>query len=150
IDTWPIDRDHRIVAEPIWSTASGRDPPRWRTRVVRASPVSEIADGALVAWGSGPTLRVRAARGSPAEPVLREARERSASIVTRGRISLGAPSWDGDAMVLSFGVGAEAYARAAYERQLLTTPRLPPLRRVDAVGLPPNRLLATACLVVPI
>lgn len=150
IETWPIDRDHRIVAEPIWKTASGRDPPRWRTRVVRASPVSEIADGALVGWGTGPTLRVRVARGSPAEPVLKQARERSAPIVTRGRISLGAPSWDGDAMVLSFGVGAEAYARAAHERQLLTTPRLPPLRRVDAVGLPPNRLLATACLVVPI
>src|SRR6185437_8208100 len=33
---------------------------------------------------------------------------------------------------------------------LLGTPRLPPLRRVDAVGLPPNHLLMTACLVVPI
>jgi len=103
-----------------------------------------------VAWGAGPTLRVRAMPGSPAEAVLREARTRPGAILTRGRISLGTPSWDGDAMVLSFGAGAEAYARAAHERQLLMTPRLPPLRRVDAVGLPPNRLLATACLVVPI
>ncbi len=45
---------------------------------------------------------------------------------------------------MSFGAGiAVAYARAQQEKLLLTTPRLPSLRRVDAIGLPHNTELVT-------
>jgi RsiW-degrading membrane proteinase PrsW (M82 family) len=150
IETWPIDREHRIVAEPIWGLE--RQPSRWRTRVVKTSPVHELGDGALVGWGDGPSLRVRGSKGSLAESVIKDARERSGmTVVARGPVSFGSPSFpEAGALHLSFGTGAEGYARAQHERQLLTTPRLPPLKRVDAVGLPPNRALAIACLVVPI
>lgn len=151
VETWSVDHDHRIVAEPIWSTATGRQPPRWRTRVVRTIPVGELGDGALVGWADGAMLRIRGARGTLAESVIAEARTRRAPpIVARGRISLGPPTYDNDALLVSFGSGAEAYARAQHERHLLTTPRLPPLRRLGAIGLPPNRTLAVACLVVPL
>lgn len=53
-------------------------------------------------------------------------------------------------MRLFFGTGIEAYARAQGEKDRLTSPQLPPLRRVSAVGLPPDTALATACCVVPI
>ena len=151
IETWPVDREHLILAEPMW-TSSGDEPPRWRTRVVKRVPVGELGDGALVGWGNGPTLRVRATEGSPAEAAIRGAKQPSGTpVVARGRISLGSPRFEEpSALYIAFGTGAEAYARAQRERQLLTTPRLPPLRRVDAVGLPPNRTLAIACLVVPV
>jgi len=152
IETWPIDREHRILAEPMWGSAGPNDPPRWRTRVVKSVPIGELGDGALVGWGDGPTLRVRGTDQSPAEAKIRGAKERIAStVVARGHISLGTPRFEEPAALhISFGTGAVAYARAQRERQLLTTPRLPPLRRVDAVGLPPNRALAIACLVVPV
>ena len=152
IETWPIDREHRILAEPMWGSTPPREPPRWRTRVVKAMPVGELGDGALVGWGDGPSLRVRGTKDSLAESVIRDAKERAAKIViARGRVSLGSPRFEEpSALHISFGSGAEAYARAQREKQLLTTPRLPPLRRVGAIGLPPNRTLAIACLVVPI
>jgi RsiW-degrading membrane proteinase PrsW (M82 family) len=153
IETWPIDRAHRIVAEPIWGSRD--QPSRFRTRVVKASPATELGDGALVGWGDGPSIRVRGTRGSPAESVIAQAKEQpTKTVIARGHVSLGHPTFGGekepDALLLSFGAGAEAYARAQRERQLLSTPRLPPLRRIDAVGLPPNRALAIACLIVPI
>lgn len=152
IESWPVDRDHRILAEPMWGSAQDREAPRWRTRVVKAEPTGELGDGALVGWGDGPSLRVRGTSGSPSESAIQDAKERAAKqVVARGRISLGSPTFgEAGALHLSFGAGAEAYARAQQERQLLTTPRLPPLRRVGAVGLPPNRGLALACLVVPV
>lgn len=149
IEAWAIDKDHRILAEPL--VAETEPWTRWRTRVVHATPAFEIGDGALLGWGDGATLRVRGASGSPAANVLRDARARSAPLfVARGRVSLGPPSFDGDALQLGFGGGAEAYARAQRERRLLTTARLPPLRRAGSVGLPPNRALAIACLVGPV
>lgn len=151
IETWPIDRDHRVLAEPIPRPTPEREPSRWRTRVVRAQPIAELGDGALVGWGDGPSLRVRGAEGSPAQAAIDLAKARGRSIVARGSISLGSPTFsEPSALHLSFGNGAEAYARAQHERQLLTTPRLPPLRRAGAVGLPPNRPLAIACFVVPV
>jgi RsiW-degrading membrane proteinase PrsW (M82 family) len=152
IETWSVDRDHRVLAEPIWSADDERRAtPRWRTRVVRALPVGELGEGALVGWADHARLRIRGTRASLAESVIAEARKRQAPpIVARGRISLGTPSYEGDALLVSFGAGAEAYARAQHERHLLTTPRLPPLRRLGAIGLPPNRALAMACLVVPL
>jgi protease PrsW len=152
IETLTVDKEHRVVAEPIWSTASGRNPPKWRTRVVRMIPVGELGDGALIGWADGAMLRVRGVKGTLSAAVIHDARTRRAPpIVARGRISLGLPKYDGeDALLLSFGSGTEAYARAQHERRLLTTPRLPPLRRVGAIGLPPNRMLAFACLIVPV
>lgn len=155
IESWPVDRGHRILAEPIWDSATDRKPVRWRTRVVRAAPLGEIGNGALVGWGEGPTLRIRGLRGSVTESVIHEARTRlTPPVLARGRISLGRPTYEvpaaGEALSIAFGAGAEAYARAQHERQLLTTARLPPLHRLGAVGLPPNRSLAIACLVVPI
>ncbi|MBX3223970.1 MAG: PrsW family intramembrane metalloprotease [Labilithrix sp.] len=152
IEAWPIDRDHRVLAEPILGEPTpDREPPRWRTRVVKALPVAELGDGALVGWADGPSLRVRGAEGSPAASAIDDAKGRGATVIARGRVSLGPPTFvDPSALHLAFGGGAEAYARAQHERQLLTTPRLPPLRRVGAVGLPPNRPLAIACLVVPV
>jgi len=144
IDQWSADRQQLVLAEAIGS--------RYRTRAVRATPLGELGEGALVGWGEGPTLRVRGAPNSPAAATIRTARDRGTPlVVARGRVSLGAPSFEGtSALVLHFGEGAEGYARAQRERQLLTTPRLPPLRRVGSVGLPPNRALATACVVVPV
>ncbi len=158
IESWPIDREHRIVAEPVWRT-NGRQGPntdqqpgRWRTRVVKAAAVGELGDGALVGWGDGPSLRVRSAHGSSTEAVIERAKARPhKTVVARGRVSLGEPTFgEPGVLFLSFGTGAEGYARAHHEKQLLSTPRLPPLRRVDAIGLPPNRVLATACFVVPV
>ncbi len=151
IETWPVDAEHRVLAEPMWSSASSPES-RWRTRVVRSQPAFELGEGALVGWGDGPSLRVRGEKGSPAEALILGAKERSARVVVaRGHVSLGSPRFDDAAALhISFGSGAEAYARAQHERRLLTTPRLPPLKRVDATGLPPNRALAMACLVVPI
>jgi protease PrsW len=150
IETWPIDREHRILAEPIWGPE--REPPRWRTRVVKALPVGELGDGALVGWGDGPSIRIRGTKGSHAESVIQDTNARGTkTVVARGQVSLGSPRFvEPDALSLSFGTGAEAYARAQHERQLLTTPRLPPLRRTGAVGLPPNRGLALACFVLPV
>lgn len=152
IDQWPIDRDHRILAEALWDRdKDGGAPPRWRTRVVKIIPVGELGDGAMVSRGENATLRIRGAAGTLAEQVIKEAKARKMTpVVARGRISLGAPLLEADALRISFGNGTEAYAREQRERHLLTTPRLPPLKRVDAMGLPPNRSLAIACLVVPV
>ncbi len=155
IDQWITDKDHRVVAEALWSTARGSSEPRYRTRVVWTRPLGELGDGIMVGWGDKGGLRLRAQKGTPAEGALSTAYERSigsprGEVLVRGRTSLGRPSFDRDALHLSFGTGIEAYARAQDEKQILTTPRLPPLKRVGAVGLPPNDALATACFVVPI
>lgn len=151
VEAWPIDKEHLILAEPMWASSAGRQPPLWRTRVVRSIPVGELGDGAMIGWGDGALLRVRGQPGTLAESVITNARERPATpVVARGRVSLGAPRFESDSLLLSFGSGAEAYARAQHERRLLMTPRLPPLRRLGSVGLPPNRALALACLIVPI
>lgn len=155
VDQWITDKEHRVVAEALWSTASGSGEPRYRTRLVWARPLGELGDGIMVGWGEKGGLRLRATKGSPAEGALSTAYERSigsprGEVLVRGRTSLGRPTFDRDALHLSFGSGIEAYARAQDEKQILTTPRLPALKRVGAVGLPPNDMLATACFVVPI
>ena len=158
IDQWVSDKEHRTVAEAVWSTARGSGEPRYRTRSVWARTLGELSDGILVGWGERGTLRLRAAKGSPAEETLAAAYVRSiaargtsaSEVLVRGRTSLGSAVFQQDAAYLSFGSGIEAYARAQDEKQILTTPRLPPLKRLDAVGLPPNTTLATACFVVPI
>ena len=158
VDQWITDADHRVVAEAVWSSARGSASPRWRTRLVKSRPLGELGEGILVGWGDRGVLRLRAAKGSPAEPVLEAARTRAKEarspsfreVLVRGRTSIGRPELDSEAAMLSFGDGIEAYARAQDERQLLTTARLPPLHRTGAVGLPPNNTLVTACFVVPI
>jgi protease PrsW len=149
-ETWPIDREHRILAEPLWESARSVDEPLYTTRVVRAKPVGELGEGVLVGWGDRGMLRLRAAPKSAAVAAIADARTRKEPVVARGRVSLGRPTFDGDGLLLSFGDGFEAYARAQKEKQLLTTSKLPRMRRAGAVGLPPNNTLATACLVVPI
>lgn len=133
----------RILIEPIWETN------RYRTRPVHATPYAELGDSTFVSWGSHGTLRLRATPGSPSSEAMAQARDRP-TIVARGRTSYGTPRLERDALVVSFGSDPRAYVRAQKERHLLLTPRLPKLRRVDAVGLPPNTALATACIVVPI
>lgn len=152
IERSPVDRDHRILAEPVGGTDLKPNSLLWRTRTVKFAPIGELGDGALVGWGDGPSLRIRGTSGSPSEAAIRSAKERAAKpIAARGRIALGSPTFDEDgALHLAFGTGVEAYARAQRERQLLRTPRLPPLRRVSVIELPPNRGLAFACLVVPV
>ncbi|HSO31658.1 MAG TPA: PrsW family intramembrane metalloprotease [Labilithrix sp.] len=155
VERWNTDREHRVVAEAVWSTARGASEPRYRTRVVWARPLGELGPGILVGWGEKGALRLRAAKGTPAEAALLAAHARAAGsprgeILVRGRTSLGRPVFDPDALHVSFGTGIEAYARAQDEKQLLTTALLPSLKRVGAVGLPPNNALATACYVVPI
>src|SRR6185295_2276748 len=125
------------------------DTGRFRTRAVHATPFGELGDATLVSWGPKGTVRLRAPASTVSGIAAAEAKKR-ATIVGRGRTSLGAPSFDGDVLVVSFGTDAHAYARAQKERHLLVTPRLPRLRRIDAVGLPPNTTLATACVIVPI
>jgi protease PrsW len=155
VDQWNTDRDHRAVAEAVWSTAHGASEPRFRTRVVWSRPLGELGAGILVGWGDKGALRLRAAKGTPAERELASANARASAsprgeVLVRGRTSLGRPTFEPDAAHVSFGAGIEAYARAQDEKQLLTTSLLPPLKRVGAVGLPPNNALATACYVVPI
>lgn len=148
---WHVDRDHRLVAEPRWETAQGTTEATWRTRVVRAATIGELSEGIMVGRGEGGTLRLRAQRGSPSAEVIRDARGwRTPPVLVRGRTSLGRPTFSDDATVLAFGDGVRAYARAQQERLLLTTPRLPLLRRIGSVGLPTNSALATACVVVPL
>lgn len=149
IETWSISREHRILAEAMPTPDDGLTVKRWRTRVVRATPVGELSEGALVAWDGKPSIRIRAQKDSPAAALIGQAP--ADTVVARGRVSLGSPVFEAaDALRIPFGSGAGAYARARRERNLLATARLPALRRVDAVGLPPNRALSTACLVVPI
>lgn len=150
-DQWTTDGAHRIVAEALWETDRGGEPARWRTRVVRVTPVGELGDGILVGRGEGGTLRLRAEPGSLSASTLEDAKKRPRPVViVRNHTSLGAPELTGDAAILTFGEGIRAYARAQEERLLLITPRLPVLRRVGAEGLPQNTGLATACIVVPI
>jgi RsiW-degrading membrane proteinase PrsW (M82 family) len=155
VQQWTTDAEHRVVAEPLWRTARAGSGPRYRTRMVWARPLGELGDGILVSWGEGGTLRLRAAKGTPAEGVIANAHERfigspRGEVLVRGRTSLGRPTFDRDVAHLTFGAGIEAYARAQDEKLLLTTARLPPLKRLGAVGLPPNGALAAACFVVPI
>jgi RsiW-degrading membrane proteinase PrsW (M82 family) len=155
VDQWVTDKEHRVVAEAVWSTARGANDPQYRTRIVWARPLGELAEGILVGWGDKGTLRLRAAKGTPAEGALSTAYARASGsprgeLLVRGRTSLGRPTFEPDAAHLSFGTGIEAYARAQDEKQILTTARLPALKRVGAIGLPPNNLLASACFVVPI
>lgn len=158
---WTVDRDHRLLAEPMWATAQPGREPRWRTRVVRARAIGELGDGIMVGWGERGTLRLRALHDSPSANVLTVARARRdlhdkginaalPDVLVRGRISLGAPTVEGDAAHLAFGTGVEAWSRAQDEKLVLTSSRLPPLRRAGTVGLPTNTGLATACVVVPI
>jgi len=154
LDQWVTDKEHRVVAEAVWSTVRGANEPRYRTRMVWARPLGELGEGILVGWGDNGTLRLRAAKGTPAEGEITAANARAAAhhneVLVRGRTSLGRPTFEPDAAHLAFGTGIEAYARAQDEKQILTTARLPPLKRVGAVGLPPNNALGTACFVVPI
>ncbi len=154
VEHWNGDRDHRALAEAVWSSARGASAPRYRTRVVWSRPIAELGPGILVGWGGKGALRLRATKGSPADSAISAAHARVSAahpeVLVRGRTSLGTPVFDPDALHVSFGSGIEAYARAQDEKQLLTTPLLPTLKRVGAVGLPPNNVLATACYVVPI
>lgn len=151
VTEWATPKEHRVFVEPLWTSAHGTSELLWRTRVVHAQPIGEIADGAVVGWGSGGTLRVRAQDGATAGRVLGEARARKGAIVVaRGRVSLGAPVLGEDAILFKLGAGVASYNRAQTEMRLLATPRLPPLRRSGAVGLPPNNLLGVACIIVPI
>lgn len=165
VGQWITGKEHRVVAEPLWTTSRSANEPRYRTRLVKARPLAELGEGILVGWGDGGTLRLRAVKGSPAESAIAIAHARNTStgapdaiapsaargeLLVRGRTSLGPPTFDADAAHLSFGSGIEAYARAQDEKQILTTPLLPPLKRVGAVGLPPNNTLATMCFVVPV
>ncbi len=52
-------------------------------------------------------------------------------------------------LILSFGEAVTAYARAAHARALLGSVELPPMHRISAQRLPPNRGLAAACAVLP-
>lgn len=150
-----LDKDHRVLVEPVRPTHDS-DPPRWRTRIVRARPMAEIDDGFFVSWGDGASLRFRAEPGSAADRTLqlgwrRALDDRAPSVVlARGRTSLGVPALESGVLLLPFGEGPIAYARAQQERKLLASPRLPPLRRLGAVGLPPDRVLGFACVIVPV
>lgn len=155
VEQWITDKEHRVVAEPVWSTARGASEPRYRTRVVWARPLGELGDGIMVGWGEKGTLRLRAAKGTPAESAIAAAFARATGsprgeVLVRGRTSLGRPTFEADAAYVAFGTGIAAYSRAQDEKQILTTAQLPPMKRVGAVGLPPNNTLATACFVVPI
>lgn len=117
-----------------------------------AGRIGEIGDGALVGWGDGPTLRIRATKDSPAAAMLESIRTRAGDVfIKRGSIGIGpAKSAAPDSLDIPFESSARGYAVAAKERRLLMTPRLPPLHRISEVRLPPNRTLALACLLLPI
>jgi protease PrsW len=150
-----VDRQHLVVAEPIWSSSKTASPPLWRTRIVAKEPLGELGDGVLVSWSEGGALRLRAQPKTAGAEAIGAAHRRAKAgalpeILVRGKTSLGAPSVEADALIVTFGEGPAAYARAQDERRLLTTPRLPMLRRTGAEGLPPNTRLAAACFVLPV
>lgn len=151
VETTRLSGDLRWFAEPLWSRDTEMAPRRWRIRAVRAAPIGELAEGTLVGWGDDGALRLRAQADTPAAKVIEAARGVAREVVVvRGHTSLGVARIDGDAALLTFGPGFESYSRAQEQMQLLTTPRLPPLRRAGAVGLPPNNVLAASCIVVPV
>lgn len=141
---------HRVLVEALWETSDNGDPPLYRTRVVRSKPLAELADGIAVGRGEEGTLLLLVTPGSRAERDLAALRGRRDVVIARGDTSLGVPTWLPQGLQLSFGHGLAAYSRAAQEKQLLTTPRLPPLRPYTAERLPPNTTLALACLVLPL
>ncbi len=154
VRTWTTDSAHRLVAEPVWSSSQDPHAVTWRTRVVRAKPAAELGDGVVVAWGEGGTLRLRAAAGR-ADAALETIRAGATGnvarqVVVRGHTSLGFARIAGGGLVLVFGDGPPAYARAQEERHILTTAGLPPLKPESAVGLPPDRLLSASCFVLPV
>lgn len=128
----------------------GDDEPTYVSRRADETPLGTLAAGLSVSFGEGPTLSLRVAPGSPAAAALARARAeaRGAPVyLVVGRTVLGTID---DLPTLRFGAGLRAYARAEGMRAMLTSPALPPLRRVERAPLPPNVGLATACLVLPI
>lgn len=151
VETTRLSGDVRWFAEPIWDRDTETAPRRWRVRAVRATALGELADGTLVGWGENGTLRLRAQAQTPAAAVIDAAKLVAREvIVVRGHTSLGVARIDGDAAHVSFGPGFESYSRAQEQMGLLTTPRLPPLHRAGAAGLPPNNVLAASCVVTPV
>jgi RsiW-degrading membrane proteinase PrsW (M82 family) len=151
LKTWNVDADHKVVAEAVYTHATNN---RFRTRVVWARAKGEFT-GALLSWGDGGSLRLRAPAGTPASVVLASLEARIAKgstyeVFVRGRTSLGQPRIEGDAAYLSFGDGIEAYVRAEKEKRLLATATLPQLKRISAAPKPRERGLETACFVVPV
>lgn len=149
VRTWATDAEHRLVGEPLWETARGAEPPAWRTRVVRAPFAAELADGTLVSTSHG-SVRLRGAPGTAAARTVDVARSLPHPVLVRGRTSLGGFRADGDALVVDFGRGIEAYGRAEAEKRLLVSPRLPTVVRTRSEELAPNAKLVAACFVVPL
>jgi RsiW-degrading membrane proteinase PrsW (M82 family) len=146
-----LSGDMRWFAEPIWDRDTEMAPQRWRIRAVRATPIGELSEGTLVGWGEKGALRLRAQAQTPSATVIEAAKGVAREVVVvRGHTSLGVARIDGDAAYVAFGKGFESYSRAQEQMALLTTPRLPPLHRAGAVGLPPNNVLAASCIVVPV
>ncbi len=140
-----------VVIEPDWSTAEGAGEPEYVARRVSPEPLGRLGAGLSVAWGRGPTLVLRVAPQSVAEAGLASARAAAAGrplAIVMGRTSLGPLT--GDAMTLTFGDGLAAYTRAEHVRALLTSPALPPMRRLDRRPLPANVVLAALCLALPV
>lgn len=151
VESTRLSGDLRWFAEPIWDRDTEMAPARWRVRAVRATPIGELTEGTLVGWGEKGAMRLRAQSGTRAAAVIEAARGVAREVVVvRGRTSLGVARVDADAVHLAFGPGFESYSRAQEQMTLLTTPRLPPLHRAGAVGLPPNNVLAASCVVVPV
>jgi protease PrsW len=151
VETTRLSGDLRWFAEPLWDRDTEMAPRRWRIRPVRAAPIGELADGTLVGWGEKGTLRLRAQAQTPAAAVIEAAKGVAREVVVvRGHTSLGVARIEADAALVGFGTGFESYSRAQEQMTLLTTPRLPPLHRAGAVGLPPNNVLAASCIVVPV
>src|SRR5690349_17676585 len=70
VESTRLSGDMRWFAEPIWDRDTEIAPKRWRIRAVRATPIGELTEGALVGWGNQGSLRFRAQPTTPAAAVL--------------------------------------------------------------------------------
>ena len=126
---------------------------QWRSGALGATPLAELPIAAVQMALRGRALAVTFAPGAVGALVAeRTARPAALVAIARGQTLLATMPVD-DALatplVLRFGDAVTAYARAAHTRDLLLSPDLPPMHRVSAARLPPNRELAAACAVLP-
>jgi RsiW-degrading membrane proteinase PrsW (M82 family) len=154
IRTTKLDSAHLAFAERL---PSGE----YRTRVTVSPPIVTLGMGATPITNIAPIERGRAlAVTLPAESVAVLVAEQKVHPGARLVLSRGstfiesltveeATAATGGGLILRFGDDLLSYTRAYRAKLLLRSPVLPPLHRVSAGPLPPNRSLAFMSAVLP-
>jgi RsiW-degrading membrane proteinase PrsW (M82 family) len=132
----------QLLAERIATDTDARQA-RYRTRAVNITRTVSRDLGVRFRGNHGGRIWLKADLTKvPADPEL---------VLTRGIISLGPITRDpAGELFVDVGTGALAIHHAHREGLLLSSPRLPELRRIETTSLPTNLPLALGCLLVPI